>query len=93
MSTALNCIAIDLSQVSVNTGSGKEKPTGMFWYVLATEEIGIVNEPLMKIGDYADTLSMEQAGVQIPTLNGTTVIDVDTAVKPTEMYIKYKSSK
>lgn len=31
--------------------------------------------------------------VQIPTLNGTTVIDVDTAVKPTEMYTKYKSSK
>lgn len=30
---------------------------------------------------------------QIPTLNGTTVIDVDTAVKPTEMYAKYKSSK
>ena len=31
--------------------------------------------------------------VQIPTINGTTVIDVDTAVKPTEMYTKYKSSK
>ena len=30
---------------------------------------------------------------QIPTLNGTTVIDVDTSVKPTEMYTKYKSSK
>ena len=30
---------------------------------------------------------------QIPTLNGTTVINVDTAVKPTEMYIKYKSRK
>lgn len=30
---------------------------------------------------------------QIPTLNGTTVIDVDTTVKPTEMYTKYKSSK
>lgn len=30
---------------------------------------------------------------QIPTLSGTTVIDVDTAVKPTEMYAKYKSSK
>lgn len=30
---------------------------------------------------------------QIPTINGTTVIDVDTAVKPTEMYTKYKSSK
>ena len=31
--------------------------------------------------------------VEIPTLNGTTVIDVDTAMKPTEMYTKYKSSK
>ena len=31
--------------------------------------------------------------VEIPTINGTTVIDVDTAVKPTEMYTKYKSSK
>ena len=30
---------------------------------------------------------------QIPTINGTNVIDVDTAVKPTEMYTKYKSSK
>ena len=31
--------------------------------------------------------------VEIPTLNGTTVIDVDTTVKLTEMYTKYKSSK
>lgn len=30
---------------------------------------------------------------QIPTLNGTTVIDVDTVVKPTEMHVKCKSSK
>ena len=60
------------------------------WYVLATEETAVVNEPLMKIGAYADTLSMEQAGVQIPTLNGTTVIDVDTAVKPESMTIKYR---
>ena len=63
------------------------------WYVLANDETAVVNEPLRKIGDYADILSMEQAEVQIPTLNGTTVIDVDTAVKPTEMYTKYKSSK
>lgn len=60
------------------------------WYVLAAETTGIVNEPLMKIGDYADTLSMEQAGVQIPTNNGTTVIDVDTTVKPSNIYIEYK---
>ena len=60
------------------------------WYVLATPETGIVNEPIRKIGDYADTLSYEQAGVQIPTLHGTTVIDVDTTPKPSQMYIKYK---
>jgi hypothetical protein len=60
------------------------------WYVLATEQTGIVNEPLMRIGDYADTLSMEQAGVSIPTLNGQTVIDVDTTLKPSEVYIKYQ---
>jgi hypothetical protein len=60
------------------------------WYVLATETTGIVNEPLMKIDDYADTLNMEQAGVSIPTLNGQTVIDVDTTLKPSEVYIKYQ---
>jgi hypothetical protein len=61
------------------------------WYVLANEETGIVNEPLMKIGEYADTLSMEQAGVEIPTLNkpNTTVIDVETELKPSKMYVKY----
>ena len=72
----------------------KEAMSGVYmYYVLANEETAVVNEPLRKIGGYTDTLSMEQAGVQIPTLNGTTVIDVDTTVKPTEMYIKYKSSK
>ncbi len=30
--------------------------------------------------------------VEIPTLNGTTVIDVDTEVKPSNMWIEYKSS-
>jgi hypothetical protein len=60
------------------------------WYVLATEETGIVNEPLMKIGDYADTVSKAQAGAVIPTNNGSTTVDVDTTVKPSEVYIKYK---
>lgn len=59
------------------------------WYVLAESEIGIVNEPLMKIGDYADTVSKAQAGVVIPTNNGSTTIDVDTTLKPSEVYIKY----
>jgi hypothetical protein len=60
------------------------------WYVLAEPETGIVNEPLMKLGDYADTLSMEQTAVQIPTIAGITVIDYDGATKPSQMYIKYR---
>ena len=59
------------------------------WYVLAEPTTGIVNEPLMKIDDYADTLSKSQAGVSIPTNNGSTTIDVDTTLKPSEVYIKY----
>jgi len=59
------------------------------WYVLANEETGIVNEPLCKIGDYADTVSKSQAGVSIPTNNGSTTIDVDSTFKPSEVYIKY----
>ena len=61
------------------------------WYALATPETGIVNEPLMKIGNYADTLSKAQAGVSIPTNNGSTTVDVDTTVKPSEVYIKYRT--
>ncbi len=61
------------------------------WYVLAEPETGIVNEPLRKIGDYADTLSYEQAGVSVPTLHGNTVIDVETTLKPSEMSLTYKT--
>lgn len=61
------------------------------WYVLATPETAVVNEPLRKIGEYADTLSMEQAGVQIPTVKGSNTLDVETELKPSEIYIKYKS--
>ena len=60
------------------------------WYVLAEPETSIVNEPLRKIGDYADTISMEQAQVQIPTNRGLTTIDVATTLKPSQAYIKYR---
>lgn len=60
------------------------------WYVLANPTTGIVNEPLRKIGDYADTISAEQAGVSIPTVEGTNVVDVETTLKPSEIYLKYK---
>ena len=58
------------------------------WYVLATPTTGIVNEPLRKIGDYADSISDV---ISIPTVRGENVFDVDTEVKPSEVYIKYKS--
>jgi hypothetical protein len=51
------------------------------WYVLATPETAAVNEPLMKIGDYADTLSNATA---IPTTEGANSITVDTTVQPSE---------
>ena len=60
----------------------------IIWYVLATEETAIVNEPLMKIGDYADTVSFAQAGVTIPTVNGENVLDVPTEVPPSQITIK-----
>ena len=51
------------------------------WYVLATPETAAVNEPLMKIGDYADTLSN---AASIPTTEGANSITVDTTVQPSE---------
>lgn len=44
------------------------------WYVLAKPETAVVNEPLMKIGDYADTIDSTQTSVQIPTAAGETTI-------------------
>lgn len=56
------------------------------WYVLAEPTTGIVNEPLRKIGDYADTVS----GITIPTITGANTIDVDTTLKPSEVSVNYK---
>lgn len=65
------------------------------WYVLANEETAVVNEPLMRIGDYADSVNFSQASVQIPTLKRpkTTVIDITTSLPPSEVYAKYRGSK
>ena len=56
------------------------------WYVLATEETAVVNEPLRKIGDYADTVS----GITIPTTAGANAVDVLTTLKPSEVSVNYK---
>lgn len=54
------------------------------WYVLATPETGIVNEPLYRIGDYADTLTTD---TPIPTAKGSNTLTVDTTVQPSEVSI------
>lgn len=58
------------------------------WYVLAVPETGIVNEPLHKIGDYADTISMTQAGVEISTTKGFNTITANTTVLPSNIEVK-----
>lgn len=63
------------------------------YYVLATPEIVTLNEPLHKIGDYADTISFAQAGATIPTVSGANVLDMTSNVKPSEVYIKGKGIK
>lgn len=61
------------------------------WYVLATPETAIVNEPLAKIGDYADELHSEDAGVTIPTAKGQNTLTVGTDLQPSEMMIVYQN--
>lgn len=61
------------------------------WYVLNEPETAIVNEPLAKIGDYADELHSADAGVSIPTAKGQNTLTVDTELQPSSMTITYKS--
>lgn len=86
----LNCDSVAAFKAFLASEYANGTPVIIF-YALATEETGIVNEPLMKIGNYADTLSKAQAGVSIPTSNGSTTVNVDTTVKPSEVYIKYRT--
>ena len=58
------------------------------WYVLATPETSATNEPLQKIGTYADELTKTGAGVDIPTGSGSNTLTVGTTVQPSEMSIE-----
>ena len=51
------------------------------YYILATAETATINEPLQKIGTYADTLSNATA---IPTTEGANSITVDATVQPSD---------
>lgn len=60
-------------------------------WVITTATTAIVNEPLCKIGDYADELRSTDAGVTIPTVNGANTISVDSTIPPSSLTIQYTS--
>ena len=47
-----------------------------------------LNEPLGE----NESISMNDTGLSIPTINGTNILTVDTEVQPSKMYIKYGGS-
>ena len=55
------------------------------WYVLATPTTGILNEPIRKIGTYADSVSV----TGIPTTGTAEQFDIDTTLKPSEVSLTY----
>ena len=55
------------------------------WYVLATPTTGILNEPIRKIGTYADSVSV----TNIPTTGTAESFDVSTTLKPSEVDLTY----
>lgn len=61
------------------------------WYVLETPETGIINEPLAKIGDYADEVfSTAEGAPQLILQTGSpNTIDFDMPLKPSAMDISY----
>ena len=64
------------------------------WYVLTEPETAVVNEPLMKIDDYADTIDSAQTSVQIPTAAGETTISwAGEGLAPSEVKLTYRKPK
>lgn len=55
------------------------------WYILATPTTGIVNEPIRKIGNYSDTISVSN----IPTTAGRQTFNINTTLKPSEVDLTY----
>lgn len=61
------------------------------WYILAEPETGTLNEPLRKIGDYADTIDSTQTTAQIPTTAGSTTISwAGSGLAPSEVELTYE---
>lgn len=60
------------------------------WYALATEQTAIVNEPLAKIGTYADELHSTDSAVTIPITRGENTLTIGTTLQPSEITITGK---
>lgn len=64
------------------------------WYVLAEPETAVVNEPLMKIGNYADTIDSTQTTAQIPTSAGSTTISwAGEGLTPSQVELEYEKKR
>ena len=57
------------------------------WYVPQEPETAIVNEPLCKIGDYADELHSTDAAVTIQTVSGSNTLTIGTDLQPSSVSI------
>lgn len=55
------------------------------WYILSSPTTTPLNEPIRKIGDYADSVSVSA----IPTTVGSQTFDIDTILKPSEVDLTY----
>lgn len=55
------------------------------WYILAEPASSTLNEPIRKIGDYADSV----AAAAIPTTAGSQTFNVDTTLKPSSVSLTY----
>ena len=58
------------------------------YYVLTEPQTTTLNEPLMKIGDYADSVTYSS---NIPTTYGQNDITTDTQIKPSKLDITYNA--
>lgn len=56
------------------------------YYILSDPVIDTINEPLQKIGDYADIIS----NITLTTTAGAKSFGVDTAVKPSEITLNFR---
>ena len=71
-----NCTTLNEYQTYLQQQYAAGTPVTI-WYVLATPETAVVNEPIRKIGDYADTVT-----TSIPVIINSDSVDINTTLKP-----------